>query len=60
MEIYKILADEKPAVCLLCPLASSKIRIDLQCGKLVTRDIGEGWECTSLVPDDRCKFEVVD
>lgn len=59
MEIYKVLVDKKPTECLFCPLKNSGVKLNLKCGKKDTRNTGDGWETTSGVPDDRCKFEEV-
>ena len=59
MKIYKVLVDKKPKGCLLCPLKNSGIKLDLRCGKKYTRTTSDGWETTSRIPDDRCKFKEV-
>lgn len=59
MKIYKIIADKKPGICLLCPIKSSSVKVDmLDCGVVKTWDAGDGWTQTGKVPDHRCLFEV--
>lgn len=58
MKIYKVLVDEKPVECIMCPLKNSGIKLDLQCGKQYTYKHGN-WITTTWVPDERCKFEEV-
>lgn len=42
--IYKVVADKRPAECLLCPLKHSGIKTDMQeCGKRVKTNLPGGW-----------------
>lgn len=57
--IYKVVADKRPAECLLCPLKHSGIKIDMQeCGKRVKTNLPGGWIEEKRMPDERCLFEV--
>lgn len=58
MKIYKVIVDKKPSTCMMCPLKNSATNIELKCGKQYTYE-HDGWETTTWVPDDRCKFEEV-
>ena len=61
MKIYKVIADEKPEWCMLCPLARHAIGADKDglCGKYVERDMGDGWKTGGTEPDERCVFGIV-
>jgi len=60
MKIYKMLVDKKPDWCLLCPLMSCGVKIEMDnCGEKRTVDIEDGWTRTGKVPDDRCLLEEV-
>ncbi len=43
---------------MMCPLKNSATNIELKCGKQYIYE-HDGWETTTWVPDDRCKFEEV-
>lgn len=40
MTVYKVIADDRPLECLLCPLKHSGIKIDMgQCGKKIKTNL---------------------
>jgi len=55
MTIYKIIADQQPETCLLCPLVLKRKGL---CGELVKKE-KNGWVEQFFAPDDRCIIEAV-
>ena len=60
MKIYKLMVDKKPVWCMLCPLKSCAVKVEMgDCGKKKTVDVGDGWTQSGKVPDLRCLLEEV-
>lgn len=58
MKVYKMIVDKRPSWCLLCPLKSCGVKIEMpECGSMKTVDIEDGWKRNGKVPDKRCVLE---
>lgn len=54
MKIFKIIADERPECCLLCPIIRQQKG---KCGAMIQKS-KDGWKSQYKGPDERCLIEV--